>query len=161
MFSLALIHPDLIAIRKSYALANQSKSNFKLFNAALANGIAIDVPIKKGYSAASLMIQANFEINPFHKLAHFNDGKALLEATIGEYQTNAELHFIRFTIQERCPKILGYSGQLMQDKLFLMHHISDPAMTGDEDLVARITSDLLKSESLTEQEKLKIKQIKK
>jgi hypothetical protein len=144
----AYINPELIAIRKLYELADQSKSNYKLFNTTLTRAVSIDMAVKKGYTAAGLMISASYENNPLIKLKYFNNGKAILEEVISEHQKNIELHYIRFTIQEHCPRILGYRGQLNQDKLLLLQQISKTTIAIDKDLEERIILYLLKSEKL-------------
>ncbi len=161
MLSTIFINPELVEIRKLYEIADQSNANYKSLIGKLATATATDKIIIKAYTAAGVMISANFEFNPFTKLKYFNEGKVILESAITEHKLNTELRYIRFTIQERCPRILGYSGQINADKKFLIQQVSETNSSIDEDLSDRIILYLLKSESLSIQEKSSVKKINK
>lgn len=50
-----------------------------------------------------------------HKLKLFKEGKKKLEKAISLEQNNAEYRFLRLIIQENCPPILKYNGQISED----------------------------------------------
>ena len=52
---------------------------------------------------------------PKEKLDRFKEGKVVLDAKIKADPKNAELRFLRLAIQEHCPKILKYGGNIQED----------------------------------------------
>jgi hypothetical protein len=154
----SISNPELVALRKQYELAEQSKQLYHQFIQALTIAKSLDAPIKKGYTGASLMIGASHEINPLTKLKYFNQGKEILEAAIVESQESIELHYLRFTIQEHSPALLGYKSKMKLDKVFLMSKMSADLKLEDDDLFSRITLNFLNGTYLSEVEKSDLKQ---
>lgn len=89
-----------------------------------------------GYYALANMMLAKVNKNPFTKLNYFNKGKSMLEKTISEDQSNVELRFLRFAVQNEVPPILFYFNDLEEDKAILDQYISK----NDTPLARRILS---------------------
>jgi hypothetical protein len=107
-----------------------------------------------GYKGAITAAMANFAKAKSEKIKLFNSGKKLLEQAITTDSLNAELRFLRFTIQANAPKALGYHGKLENDKNYIIAHfdqIKNPTVKG------RISEYFLSSDKLTEEEKKKLK----
>lgn len=114
----------------------------------------INDPLLVGYIGAVKMIMAKHYFNPWTKLNSFNEGKDLLESSIKAFSGNAELRFLRFSIQANSPKFLNYNMHLEEDKRYLLEHIDtikDKAQQG------KIVSYLRSNELLTEKEKQQLK----
>lgn len=79
----------------------------------------------KAYKGTLLMKRAEFLGSPGKKLDSFKEGHALLEEAIAKEPDNAELRFLRLSIQENAPKILTYFGEIEEDKTMVLKHYKD------------------------------------
>jgi hypothetical protein len=55
-------------------------------------------------------------------LSAFNEGKSLLEKSIEKNPWNAELRFIRLTLQCQSPSFLGYRSNIVSDCQLIIDH---------------------------------------
>lgn len=81
-------------------------------------------PIVTGYKGAATAMSAQFKNWPHEKLSAFNEGKSLLETSIEKNPWNAELRFIRLTLQCQSPSFLGYTDNITQDCQLIIDHIA-------------------------------------
>ncbi|WP_304342808.1 hypothetical protein [Chryseobacterium koreense] len=72
-----------------------------------------------GYLGAYQTIWANHVFSPLEKLNTFKKGKKNIEQAIKEQPKNAELRFIRFSVQKNAPSFLGYRSNLKEDEEFI------------------------------------------
>jgi hypothetical protein len=79
---------------------------------------------KNAYTGVLLMKKAGLINGPFKKIEMFKQGHKLLEAEIAGDLQNTEYRFLRLTIQENAPKILGYDQNIEEDILFISTHFS-------------------------------------
>ncbi len=86
-----------------------------------------------GYLGGLQTIMANHVFSPVSKLNTFNKGKKNKEQAIKEEPDNAELRFIRLSVQKNAPWFLGYQSNIKEDTEFI-HKNRD-----------RIKSDMLKN----------------
>lgn len=100
-------------------------------------------PLLMGYKGAVVMAQGRHAANPFRKLSIFNEGKAILDQAIAKDPTNVELRFLRLTIQVNVPGILGYSGQIAEDRAFIDRNLHN---AGDEAFRSRVRDFISKAE---------------
>lgn len=142
----------LSSLRKLYSEAAVKKESFDEFK-TLLNKSTDNTAVLNGYRGCSLMIEANYVVNPITKLNYFNKGKEILEKAIQEEKENVELRYLRFTIQSKAPAILGYSGHLKADKEFLLKKVKT---LSDATLKNSVISFLKNSDELTETEKKKL-----
>lgn len=77
------------------------------------------------YLGAFQTIWANHVLNPFGKLKTFNKGKANIELAVKNEDSNAEIRFIRLSVQKNCPGFLGYNDNIKTDKLFLKNNLDE------------------------------------
>tara|TARA_R110002072_G_scaffold302060_2_gene483583 strand:- start:7905 stop:8390 length:486 start_codon:yes stop_codon:yes gene_type:complete len=70
---------------------------------------------KDAFLGAMIMKKAQFMKTPKDKLSLFKEGKILLENAIAKEPKNIIYRFLRFVIQENCPKILKYNTQIRTD----------------------------------------------
>ncbi|MFM7023168.1 MAG: hypothetical protein ACKOXB_09335 [Flavobacteriales bacterium] len=116
-------------------------------------------PVELGYHGGALMAMANHCYLPTSKLSYFNSGKKELEKAIAASPKNAELRFIRFSIQCNVPAFLGYSSNIAADKTILINYLKSAQSASDADLKARIKNFLLQSTQCTETEKNSIRKL--
>ena len=88
--------------------------------------------IQLGYKGSAIMMKAKYGFNPFSKLSNFISGKKMLEKSIAIDPSNAELRYLRFTIQNNAPSFLGYKSDITTDKNFLV-----AALSGMKDVVLK------------------------
>ena len=83
------------------------------------------------YFGVASMMQAEVYSNPFTKLSYFNKGKKILEEAIVKSPDDAELRFLRYTVQLEVPGILNYNKSIDEDKAVLDKYIqgNDDALT--------------------------------
>ena len=81
-------------------------------------------PIMMGYKGCVYALMSKHSGNPFSKLSYFNDGKKLLENAIGLDSVNAELRFLRITMQVNLPSFLMYNENIEEDKTLLISQLS-------------------------------------
>jgi hypothetical protein len=110
-------------------------------------------PLLFGYRGSATMMMAQHVSNPFSKLSYFHKGKNMLDEAISADQKNMELRFLRFAAQTEAPAMLGYRGEIEEDKKLILHAL--PA-SDDRSLRQLIIGFLVKSEFLEKEEKEKL-----
>lgn len=111
--------------------ATAQKLDRAAFYAAMKSGSKEDIDkeiaalgdAEPGYTGALIIRTAGLP-GAKARLKTFKDGKAKLEAGIAADPENAELRFLRLSIQERSPKIVGYKGKMDEDKAFVIKHFA-------------------------------------
>jgi|GEM_PF-2803924 len=80
-------------------------------------------PILKAYYAAGIMVSSKYIINPFKILKIFNAGKAIIEDLISENFDNAEMRYLRYSIQLNTPKFAGYYKNIEEDRAVVLAYL--------------------------------------
>lgn len=88
-------------------------------------------PVYLGFLAVGKFFMAKHAFNPLKKMSYFNEGKTFLETAVKNEPDNLEIRLMRLITQESAPKILGYSQNITEDKIFLTRSYNN---TNDEDL---------------------------
>ncbi len=141
------------ALRKEYFKLNtDSVACARIYRILLNTDVKDN--LLNGYKGAVSMIKAKYLKSKEEKIKLFTAGKKVLEQSIKTDSVNAELRFLRFTIQTNCPKALGYYKQIDPDKEFIISHFT--ALKNSE-LKQQIAEYLLSSSCVTADEKKKIK----
>jgi hypothetical protein len=78
---------------------------------------------EKAYLGVATAMNASCVSWPGEKLDYFNRGKELLEQSISESWNDAEIHFLRFSMQCETPGILGYTSNKSDDLNFIVSAI--------------------------------------
>lgn len=77
-------------------------------------------PIYVGFLAVGQFFMAKHVFNPFKKMSYFNEGKLNLENAVKSDPKNLEIRLMRLITQEKAPKFLGYSDNILADRNFLI-----------------------------------------
>lgn len=112
---------DLTGVRKDFNKGVKDETLCKKYLETLQ--AKAKTPLEKGYEAAFHMFMAKHTGNPFKKMSFFNGGKKLLEQQIKSDPSNAELRFIRLSIQYHIPDYLGYKENIEEDKDYLVANL--------------------------------------
>lgn len=68
-------------------------------------------------------IWANHVFSPLKKLNTFNTGKKHIEMAIKNEPDNAEIKFIRLSVQKNAPSFLGYRSNIKEDTEFIKRNL--------------------------------------
>lgn len=97
-----------------------------------------DTALYLAYKAVAIASTADCTLNPARKFARFNEGKKLIEEAIARDSQQAEIRFLRLSIQTRAPVFLNYSDNINEDRSLLISAIEqgqiswyDPVFTRD------------------------------
>ncbi len=71
------------------------------------------------YLGALQTIWARHVLSPVSKLNTFKEGKRNIEQAIQKEPENAELRFIRLSVQKNAPSFLGYKSNVKEDSEFV------------------------------------------
>lgn len=118
LFSSTLFAHNIETYRKNYMRAVEDKTICKSMIEELTKHQK--KPIYKAYLGAYQTIWANHAVNPLSKLNTFNKGKTNIEEAIKSDPKNIEIRFLRYSIQVKAPKFLGYHKNLDSDRLFIL-----------------------------------------
>lgn len=143
--------PNLEKIRSEYALVGLDQEHVKNIWKLCSRETG---SIFEAYNAGAEMASAQFLNNPIQKLSVFHSGKKKLEniLTAPENAKSPEIRFIRYSVQLKCPAILGYNKNLKEDKAFLIKAM--PNLKNSEPTLWKyILGFLLLHDSLTSAEK--------
>ncbi|WP_432712041.1 hypothetical protein [Pedobacter sp.] len=146
----------LIKIRNLLVQAAESKAATQQLQETLSH-YESTIPVIKGYTGVSIMVEAKHMFNPMGRWNKFKKGRAMVEEAISKDAANFELRYLRFAVQTNVPAVLGYSKDIETDKKILMNGIQG---LKDQDLKNRVIDNLLAAKLCTPQEVTKLKQWK-
>jgi len=134
-----IAEPDVALLRELYigAATSEDKAQQLIIASETNNGNAL----VKGYKGAGKMLMAKYYFNPITKLNSFINGKNILEAAINSDTSNAELRYLRLTIQINSPGFLNYRESIKEDKTFLLNRLD----TIEDEQLKTIIKNYLKS----------------
>lgn len=107
---------------------DEVRANYNKFvsNKELCEKMILELTKTKNNSATHLAylgglqaIWANHVFNPISKLNTFKEGKKNIEQAINKEPENAELRFIRLSIQKNTPFFLRYKSNILDDTEFI------------------------------------------
>ncbi|MES2454732.1 MAG: hypothetical protein V4594_04295 [Bacteroidota bacterium] len=145
--------PDLTEIRSLYDQSASSKTAARQLLEMLTKLDLQSDPLMVCYKGAAEMIQAKYAFSPISKLSSFRKGKLLIENAIARDRDGIEMRYLRFTIQTNLPGFLGYSGEIENDKQFLLKKLD---VVNDKVLKNNIITYLSASKYCTEAERKKL-----
>jgi hypothetical protein len=112
---------SLSQLRSLYYAASQKASEADRFYEMMKNADTKQ-PLLLGYKAMAEFMKCYHSYNPVNKLSYFYKGKGNLDQAISLDPGNAELRYLRFTVQTNVPSFLGYKEKIDEDKQFLITH---------------------------------------
>jgi hypothetical protein len=106
------------ALRHHYEQAAANKEAGEKFYALLHDYKAQDALVL-GYKAASEAIKAR-DASMLNKLTYVQQAAQTFEQAVALDPTNAEIRFLRFSVESNLPAFLGLSKHVEEDKAFLL-----------------------------------------
>ena len=113
--------------------------------------------LQLAYKGVAIAMYAEMVDGPYDKLNTFNQGKNLLEKAISKAPQNAELRFLRFSVQDNVPWIVNYSDQLEEDAVFLVNMIKSKKVNLQEDFWKKVIQFMLLSDDVSSSQKAELK----
>ncbi len=124
--------------RELFFRLDQGKCTALELNRQLHVANPLDTALYMAYKGVAIASTADCTMNPARKFARFNEGKRLIEEAIARNSNQAEIRFLRLSMQARAPGFLNYSGNLPEDRILLINSIEqghnswhDPVFTRD------------------------------
>jgi len=141
---------DLEKVRQDYVASSKDATQAEDFVNSLSTVGMKDKVELIGYKGASLALKARYSQVKDEKKKCFQEGAKLIEQAVLNSPKNIELRFIRMSIQENTPKILGYRSDIPADKALILAHFKE---VKDISLKRTLTGFILQSPQFTEAEK--------
>lgn len=149
---LFVLNQDLKKMRSFFNEINSSENAVEQLKNLSLNTNEVSNSLKMAYYAAAEMTSAQYKISPVSKINAFNSGKKILDKVVMIDSLNAEIRYIRYTIQTNAPAFLGYNKSIKSDKQFLIKKLNEIKQK-DTELYSNIYAYLQVHGKLTEQEK--------
>ncbi len=146
-------------IRKNYQLA--------VYNATIAEKLSSELnKIKKpdaltlAYIASLEAIKAKHSWNPYSKLQYMTAFENRMNDAVKIMPENLEIRFLRYTIQYNTPSFLGFSDNLVEDKMFIVDaFLKKKFVTFNKVLITNVYHFMVQTNSITTDEKLKMEKV--
>nr|WP_255709855.1 hypothetical protein [Pontibacter harenae] len=150
---------NLNKLRVQYLEASKDSEVGKKFNKLMHDYKGQD-PVVMAYRAASDATMAKYVWNPYSKLKHLKTSAAGFKEAVAMSPNNAEIRFLRFTVEHYVPRYLDMSGHLDEDKKIIISSLRNHRKAGlDPDFARTMRDFLLTKDHLNEEEKVQLKQV--
>lgn len=91
------------------------------------------------YKGAARASMANLSINPATKYNRFKEGRNMIENAVSAEPQNAEVRFVRMSVQLSTPAFLGYQSDISADRSLIITKMqASPALFGDADFQRKV-----------------------
>ncbi len=119
-------------------------------------------PIVHAFRAATQGLSAKFAWSPYYKLKYIRASATIFTQAIKDDPKNAEIRFLRYSIEYYIPRYLNMSGHLKEDRdVFLQSLFQYPKSDIDGEMFQIVKNFLLKHpDHLNEQERKKLLNMK-
>ena len=77
-----------------------------------------DIPIKRAYKGASIMMYAKYSVKNVREL--LKEGREWVEEALNKEPENIEIRLVRLSLQEHLPKIVPYHKNIDEDKKVIL-----------------------------------------
>lgn len=115
-----IVFQDLSTIRKDYVLAVEDEQSTRELHQALTSVAQDGDYVLLAYKGAVSTLMAKHAKKIRDKRAFFKEGANLIDYAIEQEPDNIELRYIRLSVQENAPKIVGYDQNIPEDKQVLI-----------------------------------------
>ena len=110
-----------------------------------------DIPIKRAYKGASIMMYAKYSVKNVREL--LKEGKEWVEEALNKEPENIEIRLVRLSLQEHLPKIVPYHKNKDEDKKVILD-----SFYSQSKLLQKYLQDYIQSsKSFSPEEKKRIK----
>lgn len=118
---------------------NDKNAALILFNQLDQDKNSMGNSVLMAYKGVARASSADALFNPASKLARFNEGKKLIETAIDLDSQNAEIRFLRLSVQLGAPVFLNYRSDIEEDRQIIVERIkNDPALFNDDEFTKKV-----------------------
>lgn len=111
-------------------------------------------PVVLGYRAVSEAVMAKHVWSPYAKLRHLRNAEAIFQEAVQLDPHNAELRFLRYTVEYFVPRYLKMSEHVNEDRKIILHHLLQYPASGLDAAAFTVLRDFMLQENhTTSQEK--------
>jgi hypothetical protein len=110
----ALLRSQYEDKRVAYLNAGASDEGIKNFYTD-ATTYTLNTPTDKAFKGVAIAMYAGLANTVSEKFSIFSEGKKLIEEAVAADWYNAEIRFLRFSVQAEVPFVVGYSSNLKED----------------------------------------------
>ena len=114
---------NLDQIRKSYLESAKSEENIKKLISTCEEYISENDPIIFTYRIVADLMLIKYKYNPLYKLNLFTDYSRKLDLIVTNNFNNIEIRFLRYCVQKKSPRFLGYNDNLELDYQFIIQNV--------------------------------------
>ncbi len=112
--------PSIQSLRLNYStIVNDEKQCAIYLN--YFNKIKNPSATENAFYAALLASSAQFNSNPYTKIKIVKQAQDIFTKSIGADSENPEIRYLRLTVEQNTPRILGLSSHINEDKNLLIH----------------------------------------
>jgi hypothetical protein len=108
------------------------------------------------YKGATCAFLAKYMVNPLKKLYYLQKSENYLDRAIRRSPDDVEIHFFRFMTQSQIPSFLGMSGNVREDKAYIMAHLDEFKIEGITPNIISFVSGFLNSSRYCTSEEAKM-----
>ncbi len=146
-------------LRRHYEQAAASKEGGDKFY-DLLHGYSEQNALVLGYKGASEAIKAR-DASMLNKLTYIQQAARTFEQAVALEPANAEIRFLRFSVESNLPPFLGLSKHVEEDKAFLLEAALQHPRSGlDEEAFNTVRSFLVGRKHVSEAEAQQLAQVK-
>jgi hypothetical protein len=141
-------------LRRQVMLAlNSSKATDSLYNVLTTMPLPNKSPLIMGYIGTLQALKAKHHWNPYFKLKYVKDAQKTFAKAIAADPHNMEIRFLRFSVDSKLPKLLGYNKNMEADRNEILAQLAKKNYPpGDKDMVITIINFLLEANMYTASE---------
>jgi hypothetical protein len=126
LFSIFLHSPvwgnsdEMKFIREQFYLAVEDEDALnrleKYLNTRYSSDVSVYPPVILAYKGGVEALKAKYVFSPFSKFSHVMNSLEILDTAVSKMPQSLEVRFIRFSILDNIPSILGYGKERNSDK---------------------------------------------
>ncbi|MFC6999189.1 hypothetical protein [Rufibacter roseus] len=118
-------------------------------------------PVTVGYKAVSNAIMAKHVWSPYSKIKYLRASASIFDEAVQLNPNNAEVRFLRFSIENYIPRYLNMSSNLEEDKKVFMAALLKHPKSGIPNESVKIMKDfLLRKDLVTGEERRQVENLK-
>ena len=127
---------------------NSSKTTDSLYN--ILNAMPNKPALITGYTGTLQALKAKHHWNPYYKIKYVKDAEKTLSKAIAADPHNMEIRFLRFSVEYKLPRFLGYSKNMVADKDEIIAQLTQKNyLIEDKEMVITIINFLLEANTHT------------
>ncbi len=145
---------DLNQIRAQYPNAVDSAEITSQLDTEISKVENPEKPVLIAYKGAITTLTGKFAKGISEKVRLFKQGVSLIENAIAADASNIEIRYIRMSVQENAPRILGYHNHIDEDKAFILKSYGNISSKELKDIIKDF---ILHSKNFSEKERSNFK----